>query len=90
MGSDKRTTQPRRQSYHTISNRMKPVKTPGGKLVLHLVKKCSTGPKCGDTGVQLHGIKKMKAREYKSAHKREKTVSRAYGGSLCGSAVRDR
>ena len=56
MGSDKRTTQPRRQSYHTKSNRMKPVKTPGGKLVLHLVKKCSQGPKCGDTGVQLHGV----------------------------------
>jgi len=35
-------------------------------------------------------IKKLKAAAYKNVHKREKTVSRAYGGSLCGGAVRDR
>mmetsp|Transcript_28855 Transcript_28855/g.64522 ORF Transcript_28855/g.64522 Transcript_28855/m.64522 type:complete len:85 (+) Transcript_28855:78-332(+) len=57
MGSDKRTTLPRRKSYHTKSNRMQVVKTPGGKLVMHVVKKQSAGPKCGDTGVQLHGVR---------------------------------
>lgn len=55
---DKRTTLPTRKSYHTKSNRMQVVKTPGGKLVMHVVKKRSTGPKCGDTGVPLHGVKK--------------------------------
>ena len=57
MGSDKRTTLPRRKAYHTKSNRMQVVKTPGGKLVMHVVKKRSSGPKCGDTGVQLHGVR---------------------------------
>mmetsp|Transcript_28856 Transcript_28856/g.64524 ORF Transcript_28856/g.64524 Transcript_28856/m.64524 type:complete len:113 (+) Transcript_28856:78-416(+) len=90
MGSDKRTTLPRRKSYHTKSNRMQVVKTPGGKLVMHVVKKQSAGPKCGDTGVQLHGIKQLKSSAYKNLHKREKTVSRPYGGSLCGKAVRER
>ena len=35
-------------------------------------------------------IKKLKMKAYKNVHKREKTVKRAYGGSLCGKAVRDR
>ena len=35
-------------------------------------------------------IKKLKSKAYKNVHKREKTVKRAYGGSLCGKAVRDR
>ena len=32
----------------------------------------------------------MKSREYKNAHKREKTVSRAYGGSRCANCVKER
>ena len=35
-------------------------------------------------------IKKLKSKAYKNVHKREKTVARAYGGSLCGAAVRNR
>jgi hypothetical protein len=57
MGTSKRScTLPRRHAYHTKSNRMQVVKTPGGKLVMHVVNKRSSGPKCGDTGVQLHGV----------------------------------
>ena len=90
MGKDRRTTLPRRHSYATKSNRTKAVKTPGGRLVLHIVKKRSKGPRCGETGVQLHGIKQLKSKQYKNVHKRERTVSRAYGGTLCGSVVRQR
>ena len=32
----------------------------------------------------------MDRREFKNAKKREKTVSRAYGGSRCGNCVRQR
>lgn len=35
-------------------------------------------------------IKHMKPKEYKNVHKRERTVSRAYGGSRCGKCVRER
>ena len=38
----------------------------------------------------LFQIKKLRSKAYKNVHKREKTVSRAYGGSLCGGAVRSR
>mmetsp|Transcript_41195 Transcript_41195/g.109975 ORF Transcript_41195/g.109975 Transcript_41195/m.109975 type:complete len:150 (-) Transcript_41195:169-618(-) len=90
MGKDLRAIFSRRHSYATKSNKTLKVKTPGGSLVLHQLKKLSKGPRCGETGVTLHGIKKLKMKAYKNVHKREKTVKRAYGGSLCGKAVRDR
>eukprot|EP00616_Rhizochromulina_sp_CCMP1243_P002775 CAMPEP_0118967238 /NCGR_PEP_ID=MMETSP1173-20130426/4657_1 /TAXON_ID=1034831 /ORGANISM="Rhizochromulina marina cf, Strain CCMP1243" /LENGTH=113 /DNA_ID=CAMNT_0006916175 /DNA_START=42 /DNA_END=383 /DNA_ORIENTATION=- len=90
MGKDCRATLPRRHSYATKSNRTKAVKTPGGKVVFHIVKKRSKGPRCGETGAQLHGIKQLRSKQYKNVHKRERTVARAYGGVLCGKAVRNR
>jgi hypothetical protein len=50
-----RLTYRRRLSYNTTSNKVKIVKTPGGKLAyLHIGKK-GTVPKCGDCGVTLQG-----------------------------------
>eukprot|EP00613_Pedinella_sp_CCMP2098_P008339 CAMPEP_0171671972 /NCGR_PEP_ID=MMETSP0990-20121206/51675_1 /TAXON_ID=483369 /ORGANISM="non described non described, Strain CCMP2098" /LENGTH=72 /DNA_ID=CAMNT_0012257099 /DNA_START=12 /DNA_END=231 /DNA_ORIENTATION=- len=51
---------------------MQVVKTPGGKLVMHVVKKA-------------HQAQSAATQEL-----RERTVARAYGGSLCGAAVRSR
>ena len=90
MGKDIRATYKRRHSYATKSNRTKAVKTPGGSLVLHTLKKRSKGPRCGDTKTALHGIKKLKSKAYKNVNKRQKTVSRPYGGTLSAGAVRDR
>ncbi|KAJ9057471.1 hypothetical protein DSO57_1022417 [Entomophthora muscae] len=80
----------RRLSYNTKSNRVKIVKTPGGKLVYHHLKKPVKGPRCGDTGVALQGLKAYRPRELSQVSKREKSISRAYGGNLCAKAVRDR
>lgn len=38
----------------------------------------------------LHQIQHMDSRGFKNASKREKTVSRAYGGSRCHKCVRNR
>ena len=89
MGDD-RVTYKRRHAYATKSNRTYKVKTPGGKLVLHYIKKKAQTPKCGDCKCALPGIKRMKCYDYKNAKKREKTVSRAYGGSRCAGCVRQR
>ena len=72
---DHRVTFSRRHPYATKSNRSYKVKTPGGKLTIHRLKKKSTGPKCGDCKCRLPGIKNMKSFEYKNCKKREKTVS---------------
>ena len=51
-----RVTLRKRQPYNTKSNRRRQVKTPGGKLVYHHLKKPGTSPKCGDCGISLPGV----------------------------------
>merc|ERR1712139_621713 len=73
----------RRQSYRTRSNNFKPVKTPGGKLVMHLIKKHTRG-------TQMQGIKVARPHDFKRMTSSKRTVTRAYGGILTGGEVRDR
>ena len=75
-----RITYRRRLSYNTKSNRVKKVRTPGGKLVFQYSKKRPTVPKCPMTGVRLKGIKPSRPAERKRLSLRHKKVFRAYGG----------
>merc|ERR1712035_277055 len=85
-----RLTFRRTLSNNTSSNRRKIVKTPGGKLVYQHISKASKAPKCGDTGAVLRGVKAGRPRQLAQYSKRQKTVTRAYGGSLSAGAVRSR
>merc|ERR1711979_142543 len=85
-----RLTYRRTLSYNTSSNKRKIVKTPGGRLVYQRIGKAAKAPVCGDTGNVLRGIKAGRPRQLAQYSKRQKTVTRAYGGSLCGAAVRSR
>ena len=87
---DSRFTRVGRQPYATRSNLVKPIRTPGGKLVAQTIVKKSKGRRCSDCKTILPGIKHLKSTDYKNLKKREKTVSRAYGGSACGNCVRNR
>lgn len=87
---DARITYRRRHSYRTKSNKARPVKTPGGKLVARYIKKSSKGPSCGDCKKRLQGLKRLRPAEYARLPKCQRTVSRAYGGSRCASCVRSR
>ena len=51
-----RVTLRKRNPYNTTSNRRRVVKTPGGKLVYHHLKKLASAPKCGDCGIALPGV----------------------------------
>mmetsp|Transcript_335 Transcript_335/g.276 ORF Transcript_335/g.276 Transcript_335/m.276 type:complete len:106 (-) Transcript_335:100-417(-) len=66
------------------------VKTPGGKLIFHTLKKKAKGPHCGDCGKALIGLPRLRPTEYRRLKKRERRVSRAYGGSRCAGCVRSR
>mmetsp|Transcript_1049 Transcript_1049/g.1260 ORF Transcript_1049/g.1260 Transcript_1049/m.1260 type:complete len:117 (-) Transcript_1049:205-555(-) len=90
MTKNIRITYKRRHCYRTKSNKVRPVKTPGGKLVAQYVKKKAAGPKCGDCGSSLPGIAHLRPKEYKNVKKCQKSVSRAYGGSRCATCVRER
>ncbi|TKY69684.1 60S ribosomal protein L34 [Spatholobus suberectus] len=74
------------------SNQHRVVKTPGGKLVYQSTKKRASGPKCPVTGKRIQGIPHLRPAEYKRSRlpRNRRTVNRAYGGVLSGSAVRER
>ena len=85
-----RLTYRRRHGFRTKSNKVRKVKTPGGKLVFQYLTKKSNVPRCGDCGMELQGIPAVRPKVYRSLHKRERRVSRAYGGSRCAHCVRQR
>ena len=55
----------------------------GGKLVLHLIKKHTKG-----TGMQ--GVKVARPNDFRRLTSSKRTVSRAYGGVLTASEVKER
>ena len=85
-----RLTYRRRHSYATKSNKVRVVKTPGGRLVYNYLTKKAAAPKCGDCGTKLIGIPALRPVEYSRLARHEKTVNRAYGGSRCAGCVRNR
>eukprot|EP01035_Chromulina_nebulosa_P024472 gene24472-31869_t len=88
MGKDHRVTLTRRHAYRTISNKIRTIKTPGGRYTSQYIKKSRNGPKCGDCKISLPGIKHLDSRGFKNAKSKDKTVARAYGGSRCHSCVK--
>mmetsp|Transcript_19717 Transcript_19717/g.35083 ORF Transcript_19717/g.35083 Transcript_19717/m.35083 type:complete len:117 (+) Transcript_19717:56-406(+) len=90
MTKNIRITYRRRSSYRTRSNKVKAVRTPGGKLVAQYIKKKSSAPKCGDCKCKIQGVPSMRPAQFKHLTGRKKSVARAYGGSRCAACVRSR
>ena len=86
-----RLTYQKRHSYAIKSNQHRVVKTPGRKLVYQTTKKRASGPKCPVTSKRIQGIPHLRPAEYKRSRlsRNCRTVNRAYGGVLFGSAVRE-
>ncbi|KXJ20546.1 60S ribosomal protein L34 [Exaiptasia diaphana] len=85
-----RLTFRRRLSYNTKSNGRRISKTPGGRLVYLYTKKNGKVPKCGDCKTRLQGLPALRPKQLHKISKRQKNVSRAYGGSRCANCVRQR
>ena len=85
-----RLTLRKRNPYNTESNRRRVVKTPSGENRYLHIRKPATAPKCGDCHSKLAGVKALRPRQYAQVSKRNKTVSRAYGGNRCANCVRTR
>ena len=89
MVKDARYKYDRSHTYRTRSNRLAPVKTPGGRLVGRVIAKQAHRPTCGDCGKRsMHGI--PATRNQRELNKRDRSVNRAYGGSRCSHCVRAR
>jgi large subunit ribosomal protein L34e len=87
---DNRYTLRRANPYRTRRNRVKPVRTPGNKLVAQYLQKRANGPTCAETGKPLAGIPHLTTQKLKRLPKNQRTVARPYGGVLSGPVVRDR
>ena len=91
---DQRVTYRRRLSYNTQSNKVRKVRTPGSKVVVQYVQKRAHGPRAPldscDCGKRINGIAQLRPYHYKKLSKRQKTVSRPYGGVLCAGCVKSR
>ncbi|PNG93968.1 60S ribosomal protein L34, partial [Tetrabaena socialis] len=85
-----RLTYRRRHSYHTKSNAVRIVKTPGGRLVYQYKRKQESHPKCAISGVRLHGFKATPHTQLHTLPKRAKSVNRIYGGCLSHKVVKER
>merc|ERR1740130_2113004 len=80
---EKRVTYRRSSAYRTRSNNFRCVKTPGGRIVLHYIKKNVKG-----NGMQ--GIKVARPNDFRRLTSSKRTVSRAYGGVLTSNEVKDK
>merc|ERR1712159_358730 len=79
-----RLTYRRRACYATKSNTVRKVKTPGGVLTFHNVRKRGSGTKCGDCGKPLQGLPALRPIQLKRIAKNKK------GGARCAGCVRQR
>lgn len=75
-----------RRALRTRSRKRKKVRTPGGRLAIHYFDERPGAPSCGLCGKPLHGIRVEKPSK---TSKSERTVSRAYGGTVCASCLRE-
>merc|ERR1712098_667431 len=64
---DHRVTLKNRHAYRTNTNKVKTIRTPGGRYVAQLMKKNRKGSVCGDCKVVLPGIKHMDSVGFKNA-----------------------
>ena len=82
-----RVTYRRKNTYRTRGNVVKKFRTPGGKLTVQYKNKRVKRAVCSTTGQKLNGIPR---RAVKYLTKKQRTVTRPYGGVLSGSEVRNR
>eukprot|EP01016_Furgasonia_blochmanni_P013593 TRINITY_DN1695_c0_g1_i1.p2 TRINITY_DN1695_c0_g1~~TRINITY_DN1695_c0_g1_i1.p2 ORF type:complete len:138 (-),score=44.13 TRINITY_DN1695_c0_g1_i1:164-577(-) len=85
-----RVTYLRGKSYNTRSNGIRKVKTPGGRTTIQYVGKNPVLKTCAICPKPLAGIPSLRPHQYKFLKNRDRSVSRPYGGNLCGQCVRDR
>ncbi|KRX09194.1 hypothetical protein PPERSA_05863 [Pseudocohnilembus persalinus] len=87
-----RVTYRRQCSYNTRSNKIRKVKTPGGRVIAQHTSKRNTLRRCVEPGceVVLGGLSNARSIALRNLSYRKRTVSRPYGGNLCGACVRER
>ena len=79
-----------RRTYNNASNRKKIRRTPGNRRVYLPYKKGGVIPKCITCKGRLNGIDVCRQAKISRIRKSQRTVTRTYGGNLCGSCLSER
>lgn len=86
-----RVTYRRRKSYNTKSNKIRKVKTPGGRLVVQYVQKRAKGPQLQlDSKSKVGGVSKLRNPQFSQLSYTQRSISRPYGGQFSPSELKDR
>ena len=65
------------------------VKTPGGRVKIHYLKRKPKSAKCGKCGKALIGIPRERPAVFRNLSFTERRVERPYGGNLCSRCTRE-
>ncbi len=68
--------------------RRKHIHTPGGRNVIHYVKRKPSKPQCAHCGNVLQGVARVRANQLRTIAKTQKRPQRPYGGVLCSPCMR--
>jgi large subunit ribosomal protein L34e len=85
-----RVTYRRKHTYKTRSNQIRKFHTPGGKLSVQVRNKRVSPVVCGETKVALNGLPVLNKRKWVKLTRKQRSVSRPYGGVYTHEIVRNR
>merc|ERR1712029_304389 len=82
----------RHNSWNTRSNKIRQVRTPGGRLAVQYVAKRASTPKSAmvTDSQRLGGLRRMRPHAYSCIPKHHRRIARAYGGVFTHSEVKNR
>ena len=79
-----------RPALRSRSFRKMKLNTPGGRVVMHYLKRKNSQAKCGDCGKALAGTPIKLTSDIKKIPKTKKRPERLYGGNLCHKCTKQR
>lgn len=86
-----RVTYLRQKSYNTRSNKIRKLRTPGGRLTIQYMRKTAKGPQTASkTRSRLSGLRRLRNPQYATLSKTQRSISRPYGGVLTPCEVKDK
>lgn len=89
--TNNRVTYTRRKSYNTRSNKIRKIRTPGGRLAAQYVKKREKGVQpMMETKSKISGLKQLGNKEVGRLTYTQRSIARPYGGVLTPKQLKER
>ena len=81
----------RQHTYTTRSNKIRKVRTPGGRLTVQYIKKSGKGVQTAfNNKARLSGLKKLSNQKYSRTANNSRRITRAYGGVITPEQLKEK